>query len=82
MGVSSGRVESQYLVGCFSSFGHSMSSHSSGCGVARFQSREAGRIRMAVKREDRVSLEPSRQDTVRQASGASVIANRLAETGL
>ena len=33
MGVSSGRVESQYFVGSFSPSGHSMRSHSSGWGV-------------------------------------------------
>jgi hypothetical protein len=42
-------------------------SHSSGRGAARFQSREAGRIRTAAKREDKVSLEPSRHRTMRQA---------------
>src|SRR5208283_2497488 len=36
MGVSSGRVESQYLVGSFSPSGHSMRSHSSGWGVETF----------------------------------------------
>src|SRR5580693_9282385 len=71
MGVSSGRVESQYFVGSFSPSGHSMSSHSSGWGVETFQSREAGRIRTAAKREDKVSLEPSRHGTMRQASSGS-----------
>jgi hypothetical protein len=56
MGVSSGRVESQYFVGSFSPSGHSMSSHASGWGVETFQSHEAGRIRTAAKREDKISL--------------------------
>ena len=34
-GVSSGKVESQYFVGATSPFGHSTSSHSTGCGVVR-----------------------------------------------
>ena len=50
-GVSSGKVESQYLVDASSLRGHSTSRHSCGCGVARFRSREAGRIRMAAKRK-------------------------------
>ncbi len=67
-----------------------MSSHSQGWGVDGFQSREAGLIRTAAKREDKVSLEFSRQDTVRQAlwpslvgqaSWASSIASFLAKTG-
>ena len=33
MGVSSGKVESQYFVGSFSPSGHSMRSHSSGWGA-------------------------------------------------
>ncbi len=82
MGVSSGRVESQYFVGSVSPSGHSMSSHSSGWGVEPCQSREAGRIRRAAKREDKASLEPSRQTTVRQPSGTDAIASLLAETGL
>jgi len=76
-----GRVESQCFVGSFSPSGHSTSNPSSGCGAASFQSREAGRIRTAAKREDKVWLEPSRHDTSRQASGRSAIANVLAETG-
>src|SRR5271170_7340599 len=47
---------------------HSMRSHSSGWGVEAFQSREAGRSRTAAKREDKISLEPSRHGTIRQAS--------------
>ena len=54
IGVSSGRVESRYLVGSRSPSGHSISSHSSGCGAVSFPSREAGRIRTAAKREVRV----------------------------
>src|SRR5271166_4114525 len=81
MGVSSGRVESQYFVGSFSPSGHSMSSQSSGWGVETFQSREAGRIRTAAKREDKISLEPSRHGTMRQASSGSLLASVLAETG-
>src|SRR5271157_2548058 len=65
-GVSSGRVESQYFVGSFSPSGHSMRSHSSGWGVDSFQSREAGRTRTAAKREDKISFEPSRQETMLQ----------------
>ena len=67
MGVSSGRVESQYFVDSFSFIGHSTSSHSSGWGVEPCQSREAGRNRTAAKREDEASFEPSRQARVRQA---------------
>ena len=52
-----------------------------GWGAARFQSREAGRIRTAAKREDKVSLEPSRHRTMRQASSGSPIASVLAGTG-
>jgi len=70
------------FVGSFSPSGHSMRSHSSGWGVETFQSREAGRIRMAAKREDKVSLEPSRHGTMRQASSGSLVASVLAETGL
>src|SRR5208282_3572932 len=81
-GVSSGRVESQYFVGSFSPSGHSMRSHSSGWGAEAFQSREAGRIRTAAKREDKISLEPSRHGTMRQASSGSLVASVLAETGL
>ena len=33
--VVAGRVESQYLLGSFFASGHSISSHSSGCGSAR-----------------------------------------------
>jgi len=58
-----------------------MRSHSSGWGVENFQSREAGRIRTVAKREDKVSLEPSRHETMRQACSESPIANFLAETG-
>src|ERR1700678_3873030 len=61
--------------------GHSMRSHSSGWGVERRQSREAGRIGTAAKREDKVSLEPSRHGTMRQASRGSRIASFMAETG-
>src|ERR1700683_4296188 len=43
-------------------------------------SREAGRIRTAAKREVRVWLEPSRQDTSRQASCGSVVARVFGET--
>src|ERR1700679_2426064 len=82
IGVSSGKVESQYFVGAFSPSGHSMRSHSSGWGVERRQSREAGRIRTAAKREDKVSLEPSRHGTMRQASSGSPIASVLAGTGM
>ena len=81
IGVSSGKVESQYLVGSRSASGHSISSHSSGCGAVSLPSRVAGRIRTAAKREVRVWLEPSRQDTSRQASFGSVVASALAETG-
>ena len=42
IGVSSGRVESQYLVGSRSPSGHSISNHSNGCGAVSFPSREAG----------------------------------------
>ena len=45
---ASGRVESQYLVGSFSSVSHSMSSHSCECGRSSGQSLEAGRIRKAA----------------------------------
>src|SRR5277367_3370140 len=40
-GASSGKVESQYLVGAFSPSGHSISNHSSAGGAANCQSREA-----------------------------------------
>src|SRR5271163_3341229 len=43
--VSSGKVESQYLVGAFSPSGHSISNHSSAGGAANCQSREADRTR-------------------------------------
>ena len=39
IGVSSGKVESQYLVGSRSSSGHSISSHSSGCAAVSLPSR-------------------------------------------
>src|SRR5271165_1056702 len=45
-----------------------------------FPSREAGRIRTAAKREDKISLEPSRHGTMRQASSGSLLASVL-ETG-
>src|SRR5271169_745826 len=45
IGVSSGKVESQYLVGSRSASGHSISSHSSSCGAVSLPSRVAGRIR-------------------------------------
>ena len=38
-GMDSGRFDSQYFVGSFSSFGHSTSSHCSGCGSLRQISR-------------------------------------------
>jgi hypothetical protein len=38
-----------------------MSSHSNGWGVETFQSREAGRIRAAAKRDDKISFDPSRR---------------------
>src|ERR1700677_3725216 len=81
MGVSSGKVESQYFVGSFSPSGHSMRSHSKGWGAERFQSREAGRIRTAAKREDKISFEPSRHCTMRQAPSGSPIASFLTEIG-
>src|ERR1700689_2686815 len=81
MAMSSGKVESQYFVGSFSPSGHSMRSHSRGWGVERFQSREAGLIRTAAKREDKVSLEPSRHGATRQVSAGSPVASFLAEIG-
>src|SRR5271166_2067116 len=66
-GVSLGKVESQYFVGSASSFGHSTMSHSSGCGLVRLQSREAGRRRTAAKREASGVFEPSRQVRLRHA---------------
>src|SRR5271154_5137568 len=72
-GVSSGMVESQYFVGSFSPSGLWMRSHSSGWSVEPFQSREAGRIRTAAKREDKISLEPSRHGMMRQAFSGSLL---------
>ena len=51
---SAGKLDSQYFVGSDASFGHSIKSHSSGCGSVRFSSRWAGRTRTAAKRERRV----------------------------
>src|SRR5215470_15804853 len=64
--ISSGRVESQYLVGAASPSGHSMSNHS---GVISSGSRYgwAARTRTRAKREESQSAEPSRQRIVRQA---------------
>jgi hypothetical protein len=33
--IAAGKFDSQYFVGSFSSFGHSISSHCSGCGSLR-----------------------------------------------
>ena len=66
-GVSAGKVETQYFVGSVALFGHSTSSHSTGCGVAFFSSRLAGRTRRAAKREASGAFVPSRQVTRCQA---------------
>src|SRR5215204_4562038 len=82
IGIVSGRVESQYLVGSFSLSGHSISSHSSGQGCARQSSRCAGRTRTAAKRDVSDVLLPSRQVTLCQAWAGIPLARSLAETGL
>ena len=53
-----GNVESQYLVGAASPFGHSISSHSSGS--SRVQPSPRARTRTRAKRERKGSAEPSR----------------------
>lgn len=70
IGVSSGRVDSQKLVGSLASGGHSMSSHSSGRASPRRASPWAGRTRTAAKR---ASLSPSVQ--------ARSIANPIMQRG-
>ncbi len=82
IGVVAGRVESQYLLGSASPWGHSISSHSSACASDRLKSLEAGLRRTAAKRELSSALLPSRQATVRQASAGSASANALADIGL
>ena len=62
-----GSVESQYLVGSLSPFGHSISSHSSARSSARHSSRCATRTRRRAKRERSGSAAPSRHAIVRHA---------------
>src|SRR5438309_7551835 len=78
---ASGRLENQYFAGSASPAGHSISSHSSGQGSARWVSRCAGRTRTAAKREDSLPWLPSRQVTVRQAWAARLDASALSVTG-
>src|SRR5262245_474939 len=73
-----GSVESQYFVGASSPSGHSISSVSS----ARSLARRIGevRTRTRAKREQSLSLLPSRHVTVRQAPFGRLSANALALT--
>src|ERR1700738_4008036 len=61
-----GSVESQYLVGSASPWGHSISTHSSNS-VSGTNLLCPTRTRTRAKREDSQSAEPSRHRTVRQA---------------
>ena len=79
--MSSGIVESQYLVGSFSSLGHSINSHSSGQGSLRSKSRLAMRTRRRAKRDLSGTLVPSRQVIVRQALAGRLKARSLTLTG-
>src|SRR5256885_8348444 len=79
--VLSGSVESQYLVGSLSPFGHSINSHSSGLLSLRLKSRRATRTRAQAKREDSGSAVPSRQSILRQARLGKPSASSLTDTG-
>ena len=79
--MSSGRVDSQYLTGSFSPFGHSISSHSAGRGAVSFSSRCAGRTRRRANREDSGAAAPSRQVIVRHARFGKPNASALTENG-
>src|SRR5216683_4844091 len=76
--MSWARVESQYLVGSFSAFGHSTSNHSS----SPVAPRRAAWTRTRAKREESRPVEPSRHVAVRQASTGKLKASSLTETGL
>ena len=81
MGVSSGRVESPVFGRLFFSLGpfDEQPFQRMGCPnlpVPRSRPNPHGR-----EREDKISLEPSRHGTMRQASSGSLLARVLAETG-
>jgi hypothetical protein len=81
IGVSAGRVESQYFDGSRASSGHPIRSHSSAWGSGRLKSREAGRKGTAAQRERSSALVPSRQAISAQAFAGSSAARALAESG-
>jgi hypothetical protein len=60
-GVSAGSDESEYFVGAFSSLGHSISSHTSSLGGARWTCFSAVCTRTAANREDCAPRLPSRR---------------------
>ena len=56
-----GKVESQYFVGAASPFGHSTSSHSTGCGVVRCSpARRGARERRRSGKQAARSIPPAR----------------------
>src|SRR5204863_9990030 len=79
--MSGGRLDSQYFVGSFSPFGHSIRSHSSGQGSLRLKSRRAMRMRTRAKRDLRDTFVPSRQVIVRQALAGRLKARSLTLIG-
>src|SRR5664279_2074021 len=80
-GVASLMVESQYFVGAFSSFGHSMRSHSYSRGADNAVSPLAGRTRVAAKRDVNRFDVPSRQETLLNADLGNACAISLTRTG-
>src|SRR3990172_10184835 len=78
---SSGTVDNQYWVGSACSLGHSINSHSGGCGSLRSESRWAARVRTAAKREGPLCLVPCRHDTFFHAGAGSDTASSFTDTG-
>jgi hypothetical protein len=90
------KVESQYLLGSDSFFGHAINGDSLpvyrlklapqaflwvGLGTFRLESRCAGRTRTAAKREPGISRLPCRQAMSFQAAGGRARANSFTELG-
>src|ERR1035438_1529396 len=80
-GVVSFMVESQYFVGAFSSFGHSMRSHSYSRGADNAVSPLAGRTRVAAKRDFNGFAVPSRKETRLNADSGNACARSLTRSG-
>src|SRR5437870_1676813 len=79
--ISSGIVDSQYLVGSFSPLDHSIRSHSFGQGSLRSKSRLAMRTRRRANRDLSGTFVPSRQVIVRQALAGRLKARSLTLIG-